>query len=254
MKTTRVVERLRVTVGDRQVVSLAGLHLVGELADAVGLGAAFSGAVPWAGDRVPVHDRGRLLVQVALMLAGGGRCMADMDALREQPDVFGEVASVPTIWRVFDAIDDVVLASVRGARASARAKVWTARSAPKQLILDVDASLVEIHSDGKEQAASHFKGGYGFHPMLCSRTIQVRRWPGSCGLGTRPRTRVPISSRWSTSRSGNSPTITRPVIGRATTAEGSRTRSWSAPILPARSVRSSLASWPATVSSRSPPA
>jgi hypothetical protein len=35
------------------------------------------------------------------------------------------------------------------------------------LVLDVDASLVELHSENKEQAASHFKGGYGFHPMFC---------------------------------------------------------------------------------------
>ena len=34
-------------------------------------------------------------------------------------------------------------------------------------MLDVDASLVEIHSENKEQAASHYKGGYGFHPMFC---------------------------------------------------------------------------------------
>jgi hypothetical protein len=33
--------------------------------------------------------------------------------------------------------------------------------------LDVDASLVEIHSENKEGAASHYKGGFGFHPMFC---------------------------------------------------------------------------------------
>jgi hypothetical protein len=164
MNATRPVERLRVTVGDRQTVSLAGLHLVGEVADRLGLASALSEAV---GASRAVHDRGRLLTQVALMLAGGGRCVADMDALRDQPDVFGDVASSPTIWRTFTTFDASTLAGVRAGRAAARERAWAARSAPKTLILDVDASLVEIHSERKEHAASHFKGGYGFHPMLC---------------------------------------------------------------------------------------
>jgi len=114
-----------------------------------------------------VHDRGRLLAQVALMLAGGGRCVADMDALRDQPDVFGSVASSPTIWRTFMSIDAGTLGALRRARAAARERVWSARRPPKTLILDVDASLLEIHSEHKERTASHFKGGFGFHPMLC---------------------------------------------------------------------------------------
>ena len=164
MNATRPVERLRVTIGDRQMVSLAGLHLVGEVAEHVGLPAALSDAVssPGAG-----HDRGRLLTQVAVMLAGGGRCVADMDALRDQPEVFGDVASSPTIWRTFTSIDERMLAAMRRARARARERAWSARRPPKTLILDVDASLLEIHSEHKEQTASHFKGGFGFHPMLC---------------------------------------------------------------------------------------
>lgn len=164
MNGTRPVERVRVTVGDGQVVSLAGLHLVGEVAETVGLSAALSAAIvsPPVG-----HDRGRLLTQVALMLAGGGRCVSDMDALRDQPDVFGEVASSPTIWRTLTSIDERALDAIRQARAAAREEAWAGRRPPKTVILDVDASLVEIHSERKEGAASHFKGGYGFHPMLC---------------------------------------------------------------------------------------
>lgn len=164
MNAIRPVERLRVTLGDHQVVSLAGLHLVGEVAETAGLATALSEAVtsPAGG-----HDRGRLLTQVALMLAGGGRCVADMDALRDQPDVFGEVASSPTVWRTFSAIDGGMLEEIRRARAAARARAWSARRPPKTVILDVDASLLEIHSERKQGTASHFKGGFGFHPMLC---------------------------------------------------------------------------------------
>jgi hypothetical protein len=153
--------------GDRQVVSHVGLHLLGDLADRSGLTSAFSAAVPWAGERAPGHHRGRLLAQVAVMLAGGGQCVADMAALRDQADLFGEVASAPTVWRAVGEVDAAVLDGLRRARAQARARVWSAAEVPEQVILDVDAALVEVHSENKESAASHFKGGYGFHPMFC---------------------------------------------------------------------------------------
>ena len=167
MNATCTVERLRVTGGDRQTVSHAGTHLLGELADRVGLTCGYSAVVPCAGERAFGHDRGRLLAQVALMLAAGGRCVADMAALRDQPDVFGDVASAPTIWRAFDAIDDAVLDRLRTARGQARAKVWAAGAAPAEVVFDVDASLVEIHSERKQGATPHFKRGFGFHPMFC---------------------------------------------------------------------------------------
>ncbi|MDQ3664968.1 MAG: IS1380 family transposase [Actinomycetota bacterium] len=141
--------------------------MLGELADRVGLSSAYSAAVPCRGERAPVHDRGRLLAQVAVMLAAGGRCVADMAALRDQPALFGQVASDPTIWRCFDAIDTDVLDGLRMARAAARERVWHQQRRRGPVVLDVDASLVEIHSERKEQAASHYKGGYGFHPMFC---------------------------------------------------------------------------------------
>jgi Transposase DDE domain group 1 len=164
---TSTVERLRVTGGDGSTAQLVGAHMLGELADRVGLSSAYSAAVPWAGERAPGHDRGRLLAQVGVMLAAGGRCVADMAALRDQPALFGTVASDATIWRCFDAIDGDVLDALRTARAEARAAVWGRRQGRGPVVLDVDASLVEIHSEHKQGAASHYKGGYGFHPMFC---------------------------------------------------------------------------------------
>ena len=61
MNATSTVERLRVTGGDGSTAQLVGAHMLGELADRVGLTWAYSAAVPWAGERAPVHDRGRLL-------------------------------------------------------------------------------------------------------------------------------------------------------------------------------------------------
>jgi hypothetical protein len=170
VKVTRAVQRVVVTQGDGQVASLVGLHLLGDLADRVGLTSGYSTSVPWAGERAPAHDRGRLLAQVAVMLAGGGECVSDMAALRDQPDLFGEVASAPTIWRALDGIDDAVLAALRCARASARSALWAKAGSPVigEVIIDVDAAVVEIHSANKQQATSHFKGGFGFHPMFAT--------------------------------------------------------------------------------------
>lgn len=166
MNATKAVERVVVMGDDRQAVSHVGMHLLGDLVDRVGLSSAYSAAVPWAGERGPVHDRGRLLTQVAVMLAGGGECVADMAALRDQPALFGDVASGPTIWRAMHGIDAAVLDALRDARAQARATVWQACAA-EEVVLDVDAALVEVHSANKDQAASSYKGGYGFHPMFC---------------------------------------------------------------------------------------
>jgi Transposase DDE domain group 1 len=173
---TRMVERLRVTGGDRQAVSHVGTHLLGDLADRLGLTSGYSVAIPWAGERAFGHDRGRLLGQVAVMLAAGGRCVADMAALRDQPDVFGDVASAPTIWRTFDKVDGIVLDSLRAARGRARAKAWAAGAAPAEVVLDVDASLVEIHSERKQGATAHFKRGFGFHRASSSSgAVTTRR-------------------------------------------------------------------------------
>jgi hypothetical protein len=123
--------------------------------------------VPATGERAPVHDRGRLLANVAVMLGGGGVCVSDMAEGRDQPVLVGTVASDPTIWRVLNSIDDETLVALQTARGHARARAWACGGAPAEVVLDVASSLVEIHSENKEHAAPHFKGGYGFHPMLC---------------------------------------------------------------------------------------
>lgn len=167
MNATKAVERVVVTQGDTQVASMVGLHLLGDLADRAGLTSAYSAAVPWSGERAPGQDRGRLLSQVAVSLAGGGVCVEDVAALRDQPDLFGEVASSATIWRAVHDIDGVVLDALRRARARVRTRVWEAFGTEAGAILDVDAALVEVHSANKEKAASHYKGGYGYHPIFC---------------------------------------------------------------------------------------
>ena len=87
--------------GGDQVVAHVGLHALGAFADRLGLGDSLSAAIPITGERLPLHDRGKVLVQAMLMLAGGGEACADIEHLRAQPDLFGSVPSDSTLYRTF---------------------------------------------------------------------------------------------------------------------------------------------------------
>ena len=189
MNATRAAQRVGVTVGDTEVVSHVGAHLLAEIADRSGLSSGYSGAVPQAGERAPGQDRGRVLTHVAVAIADGSRSVAGVAALGDQPALFGEVASAPTIWRALSAVDEDVLAGLRQARAVARERIWAAGDAPERVTLDVDATLVEVHSEAKEGAAAHFKGGFGFHPMVCSldqtgEVLAARLRPGNAAANS----------------------------------------------------------------------
>jgi hypothetical protein len=108
-------------------------------------------------------------------LADGGECLADLGALRDQLDLFGEVASDSTAFRVIDSIDEQCLERLRRAVALARTRAWQLgarpqrrekRKRPELTVIDIDATLTTAHSE-KEQAAGNFKRGYGHHPLLC---------------------------------------------------------------------------------------
>ena len=162
---------VRVEGGGEQVVAHVGLHALGRFADRLGLAEELSMAVAAGGDqRRHGHDRGKVLTQVMLMLAGGGECCADIEWLRAQPGLFGPVPSDTTVWRTFDRLDDSTVEFLRRVVGSVRAQVWNRSSATtgnQPIVLDIDSSLVEIHSENKAGAAPSYKGGYGFHPMFC---------------------------------------------------------------------------------------
>ena len=103
------------------------------------------------------------------MLADGGDCLSDLAVLRDQPELFGEVASTAAAWRVLQRVarDERGLAGLRAARAQARARAWQAGAHVDGLLLmDVDATLVTAHSD-KQGAAGTYKRGFGFYPLRC---------------------------------------------------------------------------------------
>jgi hypothetical protein len=116
VKPTARFQTVEVTADGEGLVSHAGAALLVELADRVGLTGALSEALAGTRERRSAHDRGRVLRDVAVMLADGGDCVTDMDAYRCQERLFGARASETTTHRVIKAVDEQLLDRVRAAR------------------------------------------------------------------------------------------------------------------------------------------
>src|SRR4051812_36227090 len=145
-----------------------------------------------------------MLLDVALTLALGGDCLADVAVLRAAPGVFGRVASDPTVSRTISLLAadaDRVLPALEKARAVARARVWelagehapdSGTDASSPLVVDLDATLVTAHSE-KEHARPTFKRGFGFHPLAAfvdhgpagsGEPLHLMLRPGNAGSNT----------------------------------------------------------------------
>ena len=159
---------VEVTSDGSGLVSHAGTALLGQVADKLGLTSALSVRLAVLKQRRRGHDPGRVIRDVAVMLADGGECVADLGAQRDQDALFGPVASDSTAFRMIDRVASTpgLLEAVRAAHARARARFWELAGAPVRLTIDVDATLITAHSE-KENAAGNYKGGYGFHPLAC---------------------------------------------------------------------------------------
>jgi len=203
-KTIGLYPRLRVDTSGSAAVAQAGGVLLTETARASGVDRALSAALaPWR-KPLAVHDPAKVVLDVAVALALGGDCLADVALLRAESAVFGRVASDPTVSRTVDALArdaPAALAAIDRARAAARARVWglAGHFAPDHhasteapLVVDVDATLVTAHSD-KEQAAPTFKRGFGFHPVCAfvdhgpagtGEPLAMMLRPGNAGSNT----------------------------------------------------------------------
>jgi len=168
--------RLTVDTSAKRVVSQAGAVLLVATAGKVGLDRELSAAlVPWR-KQWAVLDPGKILLDLAIGVAIGGDCLADIGLLRAEPAVFGRVASDPTVSRLIDALaatPEAALAAIDDARVVVRGRVWTLAgnmapdhqlSGEHPLVIDLDATLITAHSE-KEMAAPTFKRGFGFHPL-----------------------------------------------------------------------------------------
>jgi len=157
---------VEVTADGAGLVSHAGSALLARAADKLGLTKALSLRLAAIKQRRRGHDPGRVIRDLAVMLADGGESVSDLGAVRDQEALFGPVASDSTAFRVIDrvAADAALLDALRAAHARARERFWELHGAPERLTIDVDATLITAHSE-KERAAGNYKGGYGFHPL-----------------------------------------------------------------------------------------
>lgn len=162
---TTPLSRIEVTCDMPGLTSRAGSALLSGLADATGLSDCLVRGLS-VHSRAVRHEPGRVVGDLAVMLADGGDCLTDLGALRDQGVLFGEVASDPTAYRCVERLDAGMLARIRAARAAARARAWGLAEAPRRPVLDIDATLVTAHSE-KGRATGTHKGTYGFHPLLC---------------------------------------------------------------------------------------
>jgi hypothetical protein len=186
------------------VVSHAGGLLLTETVRAVGLDKQLSTVLARWRHPNAVHDPAKIVLDLAVTLALGGDCLADIAVLRAEPDLYGPVASDPTVSRVIDRLADepvTALRAINTARAAARARAWELAGghapdhridAGNPLTVDVDATLVTAHSE-KEGAAPTFKKGFGHHPLWAfvdhgpagtGEPLSVLLRPGNAGSNT----------------------------------------------------------------------
>jgi hypothetical protein len=203
VNTTGWLRGLEVTGGGAGIVSHAGVALLRALADKTGLTGGLSKAL--ASGRLLVHDRGRVLADLACAIADGAEVISDFRVMADQGGLFGTVASVPTCWRALDEIaagGSRALARIAAAGNAARRVVWAGIEArhgglPGIAIADktlagvtglrLDATVVTCHSD-KEGAEPNFKG-FGLHPLGCwcdntGEPLAGMLRPGSAGSNT----------------------------------------------------------------------
>ena len=150
---------VEVTADGEGLVSHAGSALLAQVADKTGLTRALSRGLGGMRERAGGHDPGRVVRDLAVMLADGGDCLADLRAVRDQAPLFGTVASDSTAFRVVDQIaaDPGLLDALRDAHARARARAWKLGVKPERVTIDLDATLVASHSD-KDGAAGQLQG------------------------------------------------------------------------------------------------
>ena len=161
--------KMKVPADGAGVASHAGCELLRELAAATGLVDAWDKSLIGTYSGLPFHFPGQVLSDLAVSIADGATSISGLRALRDQPGLFGPVASTPTAWRALDKVSEGHLSLLRAGRAQARAAAWAAGAAPDlsaELVLDFDATVVIAHSD-KQDAAPTWKHTFGFHPLYC---------------------------------------------------------------------------------------
>ena len=108
MQRIAAYPRVQVSGDGTGVVSHVGSRLLADVAAAAGLPQSFDEAVGGRRKRCSAHAPGRVLTDLAVLLADGGEAISDLAVLRQQQSLFGPVALAATAWRVLDSGDDTL--------------------------------------------------------------------------------------------------------------------------------------------------
>jgi Transposase DDE domain group 1 len=185
MQLTARSSKIMVSADGTGIVSQAGGLLLVQTLRATGLDRGLDAALErWRQPRA-VHSPGKIITDLAVAVALGGDCLADVAMLRAQPELFGPAASDPVVSRLVTRLAADVpraLKAIRAARAAARQRAWelagdAAPGADGGLVtVDIDATIVTSCSE-KEQAMPTWKKTYGHHPL----TVFADHGPGGSG-------------------------------------------------------------------------
>jgi hypothetical protein len=201
MQNTARRPKMVVSADGAGIVSQSGGLLLTRTLAVTGLDAGLSGGLErWRAPRA-VHDPGKIIADLAVMLAMGGDCLADLAVLRAEPALFGPVASDPVVSRLIAKLAadaPRALKAIRAARGAARQRAWAlaGEAAPGwaggPVVVDLDATIVISHSD-KARAAPTWKKTYGFHPLTAfadhgeegsGEPLAIMLRPGNAGSNT----------------------------------------------------------------------
>ena len=201
MNLTAARPKLQVSADGTGIISQAGAVLLAKSLRVTGLDQQLStGLQRWRAPRA-IHDPAKIITDLAVAVALGGDCLADIAVLRAQPDLTGPVASDPVVSRLIAQLAadaPRALKAIRAARAAARARAWalagdTAPGADGGLVtVDLDATVVTAHSE-KAQATPTWKKTFGFHPLAAfadhgpagsGEPLAIMLRPGNAGSNT----------------------------------------------------------------------
>ena len=124
-------ETVEVTADGEGFCSQAGALLLTNLADRLGLTEALTEALAPTRRRRSAHADGEVLRDLIVTLIQGGEHLSDLAALRDQPDLFGEVASDSTAFRALERIGPAELEGDQGSPQGGAGAGLCARCRPR---------------------------------------------------------------------------------------------------------------------------
>jgi Transposase DDE domain group 1 len=231
---SRSVAVPEVTAKGERLLSHGGVGMLAEVADLTGLTGGLSGLFERQGLGWRRHAPGTTLIRAAAAIGTGMGNVSEVSLFcSSRRAIFEGPAARSTLRRAIFALGgELMTPGLDRVLADARARAWQAAGyAPASLTIDVDATLLDCHSD-KEQAAPNYKSGFGYHPlgMWLDETrepLAMLLRPGNAGSNTaadhcdvleRSIDQLPEPYRAGHGRGDNPGDVVHPLVVRADSA------------------------------------